>query len=433
MLDMNAFILIAVGGSIILVGILAWLVDSGLGEKEKKLVKAGLFALIASILGLFFLIEDDSEFEYGGWTPQEKKKSERGGGMGGNGGGGGEAAMSGGGGGGGGIDSATMSDEGGGGTKVGDDNSAEEESGAAEDEEEGKEEEEKADGTKQDCPVCPVIVMIQPGQALVGSSNKALTKGGRAASESQATFKREFGIGKFEVTVEQYKAFTTETGYKPQSACRVGPKKAKKGSFKKPGFKQSSSHPAVCVSFVDAMAFTEWLSAKTGHVYRLPTELEWEYAARAGVTSGYLSPGPITSVFANFTDKKGQRVGSTTPVGSYSANGNGMHDVHGNAWEMTADCWSASYLTLKGSGKPRKVDCSRHVAKGGGWYSKAPHLNLSMRVGVKSDFANNGLGFRVVRESGAPTKRKSSSASNGFMGGETSAGTIGSTAKGVQR
>lgn len=406
MIDLHTFVLVSVAAAILLVGVLAWLVDSGLSDKGKVYVKYSLFALVASLVGLFFLIEDDSEFEYGGWEKQAQQKgnsSRSGGGMGGGGGGGGSASMSGSGGGGG--DLALQED------------APPDDAGFGAEEDLGETEVDQGTGPKQDCAMCPEIVTIKPGQGLVGSSNKDAVKGGRIAPASQVTFKREFGIGKYEITVEQFEAFATETGYQPKSACKVGPKKDERGDFRKPGFKQGPSNPVVCVNWKDALAYTEWLTAKTSHTYRLPTELEWEYAARGGVTGAYLAPGEISSEFANFADKKGRRVGGTTPVGSYSANGNEMHDVHGNVWEMTADCWSPGYLSAAGGATSSNVDCSKHVAKGGAWFSGAGHLNFAMRVGVKTAYANNGLGFRVVRESGTPLGRKSSRLSNGFLGG----------------
>jgi len=113
-------------------------------------------------------------------------------------------------------------------------------------------------------------------------------------------------------------------------------------------------------------------------------------------------PGPVTGDLANFATKDGRRVNGTAPVGSYPANGNDMHDVHGNAWEMTADCWSNGYLGSSGQSLAGGVDCTRRVAKGGAWYSGPAHLDFATRVGVSEDFANNGLGFRVVRENVAP-------------------------------
>ncbi len=415
MLDMNTFILLAVGTVFAAVGIMAWVVDSGVKEQYKAIIKYSLFAMFAALIGLFFLIKDDSEFEYAGWTPQEKdKKSSRKGGMalGGDGGGG----------------QTTMSDDGGGGgeltleegeaAKGGGIPEEEEEAangGGLPEEEEEKEEKAEADkGPSQDCPVCPLIVPISSGRALVGASQKIVAKGAQSGPASHAVVKSGFGIGKFEITVGEFKAFVDETGHRPSQSCRSGGKPG--GNFKNPGFSQGSESPVTCVSWEDANAYTSWLTLKTNKTYRLPTEIEWEYAARAGHSGVHGGTDPLTANDANFADGSGKSIGRTTKVGSYPANGNNMNDVHGNVWEMTADCWSPVYAGTQ-KVAPDKVDCSRHIAKGGAWFSSKELLNFAMRVGVTSDLANNGLGFRVVRESDQPVVREQSRLSNGFAGG----------------
>ncbi len=404
MLDQNTFILVAVAAAFTVVGILAWLVDAGLSDKAKVYVKFGLFGIFGCVFGLFFMIEDDSEFQYGGYTPTAapKKTGRKGdGGMGAGNGGAGEAEMAGGKGSGGGALSMK-------------DGSGSEDTDVVEETEITDQDGEEGDGVKQDCPTCPIIVPIKKGKALIGSPNAKATKNGRSAPASEVAITRDFGIGKYEVTFEQYEAFTMETGYMPAALCKSGKTRV---SFTKPGFKQAPSNPAVCVSFKDALAYAEWLTMKTGIPYRLPTEIEWEYAARAGLTGAYFLPGPMTGDLANFAAKEGRRMKGTAAVGSYPANGNDMHDVHGNVWEMTADCWSKGYLSSNGQGPAYASDCTRRVAKGGAWYSGPAHLNFAMRVGVSEKFANNGLGFRVVRENSAPMGRKKSRLSNGYAEG----------------
>lgn len=381
MIDQSTLIVVAVAAVFVTVGVLAWMVDSGVSDKLRVYVKYALFGLFAVVVGLCFMIKDDSEFDYATWTPAKKS------------GGGGGGVMSGGGGGG----DSVQKDSGGSG---GDAGTMVVKKGPDSDEGEMPNViiEEAAQWPLQDCPICPVMVQIQSGSALIGSSVKVAAKGAQVAAASNVSIAREFGIGKFEVTVGQFQAFLRETGYTSSNTCPVGGKNKTLGNYSNPGFGQTSSHPVVCVSWRDAIAYAEWLTQKTGAVYRLPTEIEWEYAARAGVTGPYSVSGTITAEAANFAAKSGDRKGRTSPVGRYPPNGNDMHDVHGNVWELTADCWSRGYLR-SGSGTSKKgVDCSRRVAKGGAWFSSVEHLNLAMRVGVKSDFANNGLGFRVLRE-----------------------------------
>ena len=391
MIDMNTFILLAVGTVFAAVGIMAWLVDAGVKEQYKSIIKYGLFSMLAALIGVFFLIKDDSEFEYAEWTPQQQDKetSRKGGLAPGGDGGGGQAAMS---------------DKGGGGGELTTEE-GEDANGAGLPEEEAT----KAEADKepsQDCPVCPVIVPISSGRALVGSSQTIVAKGAQSGPAGPAVVKSAFGIGKFEITVAQFKAFVDETGHQPSRACRLDGKPG--GTFETPGFSQGSESPVTCVSWDDANAYTSWLTLKTNKTYRLPTEIEWEYAARAG-RSGVEH---LSANDANFADASGKSLGRTTKVGSYPANDNNMNDVHGNVWEMTADCWSPVYAGTTEVAPPDQVDCSRHIAKGGAWFSSKELLNLAMRVGVTSDLANNGLGFRVVRESDTPVVREQSRLSN---------------------
>ncbi len=397
MLDLNAFIFIAIGAAFLIVGVLAWLVDSGLSDKSKVYVKYSLFGLFAGVMGLFYLIKDDSEFEYGGWTPTEeagKKDTSRGGGMDvGNSGGGGKATMKGGG--------------GGSGELVAEEDDAAPPPMALQDgevEEEKKEEEDEDKlATKQDCAQCPEVVIIKAGQAFIGASKPIKVKGASTAKAQKVHVKRDFGIGKYEVTLSQFRVFLAETGYTPKGRCKIKHPKKKVGDFSEPGFKQSDTSPVVCITYEDALAYTNYLTELTGVRYRLPTEIEWEYAARAGLTGGYATAERITSREANFADQHGGHAMRTMPVGSYPENENGLFDMQGNVWEMTSDCWSNGYL---GGGKSGGVDCKKRVAKGGAWFSRAEHLHFSIRVGVGTRLANTGLGFRVVREDMDPVRRQ---------------------------
>ena len=387
MIDMGTFIVVALAAVLVMVGALAWMVDAGLSQKDKVRARYGLFAMFAAVFGLFFLIEDDSEVIYGDWERTKKERGEQGGQASGGGGGGPGGGRAGSGGGGGAP--------------------PEEKHMAGGDEGEPGEEQTGGGASLQDCPKCPVIVPIRAGQTMIGSTATASLKGAKLGPARNVAISRDFGIGKYEVTVEEFQVFVNESSYRPGRSCRVAGKPKKKGHFLRPGFRQNRMSPVVCVTWRDANHYVDWLSRKTGAVYRLPTEIEWEYAARAGVTGAYLEDGPPSGELANFADKNRRGARRTLPVGRYAANGNDMHDVHGNAWELTSDCWSNGYLSNSSSARSNKADCSRRVAKGGGWFSSAEHLNLAIRVGVKSDFANNGLGFRVLREGSLQSAAKS--------------------------
>jgi formylglycine-generating enzyme required for sulfatase activity len=157
------------------------------------------------------------------------------------------------------------------------------------------------------------------------------------------------------------------------------------------GFPQTGSDPVVCVSWDGAQAYVGWLSAKTGHVYRLPTEAEWEYAARAGTTTArYGSDRPaelcryINHADLDFSEQHPRdsdvnrecRDGYafTSPVGSFTPNQFGLYDILGNVWQWTEDCWNDNYKGAPSDGSPwQSGDCGRRVVRGGA-YSNIPGL-----------------------------------------------------------
>ena len=146
------------------------------------------------------------------------------------------------------------------------------------------------------------------------------------------------------------------------------------------------------VSYKDAKAYTVWLSRKTGRTYRLPSEAEWEYAARAGTTTLYHFGNNISSSRANYGGTK------TVAVGSHPANTFGLHDMLGNVWERVEDCWHESYAGAPSDTNVWKAgDCSRRVLRGGSW-SDLPWSVRSanrFRDGAENWYDNDG--FRIVR------------------------------------
>jgi formylglycine-generating enzyme required for sulfatase activity len=172
-------------------------------------------------------------------------------------------------------------------------------------------------------------------------------------------------------------------------------------SWRDPGFEQTDDHPAVCVSWQDARAYTEWLSRETGRDYRLPTEAEWEYVTRAGTTTRYWWGDDIGRNNANCYDCGSQwdRKG-TAPVGTFRPNGFGLYDVHGNVWEWVADCYEEdayktheNYPAMVGSW----YDFCVRVFRGGSWVSIPRLLRSANRGGTVADFRISDVGFRVAR------------------------------------
>ena len=225
-----------------------------------------------------------------------------------------------------------------------------------------------------------------------------------------------FRMGKYEVTVGQFRRFVEATGYRTDAernadgntGCNV------KGSgfwqsrwqwvpdhsWRTPGYSIEENHPVVCVSWNDAEAFVEWLAAQTGESFRLPTEAEWEYAARAGSTTKYSWGNSIGSNRAN-CDGCGSRWDDdrTAPVGSFSANAWGLHDMHGNVWEWVQDCWNYSYAGAPTDGSAwTSGNCDERVIRGGSWWYGPSALRSAFRFGYSRSYRGNAIGFRLAQD-----------------------------------
>jgi formylglycine-generating enzyme required for sulfatase activity len=159
------------------------------------------------------------------------------------------------------------------------------------------------------------------------------------------------------------------------------------------------------VSWDDIQSYVQWLSGKTGKNYRLLSEAEWEYAARAGTTTPFHTGSRITTDQANFDgnytyngSSKGQYRKRTVAVGSFSANRFGLHDMHGNVWEWVGDCWNGNY-----DGAPTNSsvwnsgDCSRRVLRGGSWYFKPRNMRSAIRYRLTTGKRIDIIGFRIAR------------------------------------
>lgn len=163
----------------------------------------------------------------------------------------------------------------------------------------------------------------------------------------------------------------------------------------------------MCVSWGDAQAYVKWLSGKTGAEYRLLSEAEWEYVARAGTTTAYNTGPRISTDQANFDGRltfngssRGIFRGQTAPVGSFVANPFGLHDVHGNVWEWVYDCANNSYRGRPKDGQAwRSGDCSHRIVRGGSWNNLSLHgaLRSASRLLGNSGSRYNDGGFRVAR------------------------------------
>ncbi len=253
----------------------------------------------------------------------------------------------------------------------------------------------------RDCDECPEMIVVPRGSYQMGD----LTGRGPNDERPVRTVKIDYflSVSRFEVTKEEYKAFISDSGHRSDGPCSVWsgaklvPQPGK--NWQEPGFAQDGSHPATCISFEDAKAYTLWLSRKTGENYRLLSESEWEYVARAGTDTLFWFGSRIGYDQANFDETNW----ATMPVGHYTPNAFGLHDVLGNVWEWTEDCWNASYLGAPTDGSAvTKGRCQRRMLRGGSWASAPGLLRSSNRTGesVATRTALNGM--RVAKASFTP-------------------------------
>jgi formylglycine-generating enzyme required for sulfatase activity len=288
----------------------------------------------------------------------------------------------------------------------------------------------------RECAECPAMVVIPPGHFTMGSSDAekqwAASHGGSKGAVSDEAPQHEvtlpsFALGKYDVTRGEYAAFVRATGYSSRDACGHGLGKwdpDPKFSWQDPGFTQTDRDPVVCVSWNDAQAYAAWLSKKTSHTYRLPSEAEWEYAARAGTTTRFWwgDDDREAAAHAWFRDNSGgEKVtpadplrlyefpGATHPVGLKPANAFGLYDITGNVWQWTEDCYDNSYDGVPADGRanqtpskdPKANDsqgrCLR-VDRGGSWMFPAWLLRPATRERNPVDFGDPIMGFRVAQD-----------------------------------
>ena len=266
-------------------------------------------------------------------------------------------------------------------------------------------------GTKQrDCDECPELVVVPPGSFMRGSLRSEAGGGGDEAPQQQVTLDLPLAVGVYEVTRGEYSRFVSATGHAAGSSCRTykgGEWKERSGRhWKKPGFSQQSKrHPVVCVSWGDAKAYVRWLSRQTGQTYRLLSESEWEYVARAETTGPFHTGATISTKQANYdgnhiygSGRKGRYRKKTMPVGEFPANAFGLHDVHGNVFEWVEDCWNGDYNGAPLDGRARESGhCSRRVFRGGSWNDHPRDLRSASRGWGSTGYRSSRNGFRVAR------------------------------------
>ena len=268
--------------------------------------------------------------------------------------------------------------------------------------------------TFRNCPACPEMLVVPAGSFMMGSPE---TEEGHRDDEGPQHLVRigkPFAVGRFEVTRDQFDTFVRATGHSVGSSCRTYENEKYEDrsglSYDNPGFSQSGDHPVVCVNWNDAKAYAEWLGKKTRQRYRLLSEAEWEYVARAGSPSRF-SFGDQDSALCRHGNGADQSTDfswrnescndgytRTAPIGSFAGNEFKIHDMHGNVWEWTEDCWNDSYEGAPEDGAAwTEGECSLRVLRGGSWGNIPGNLRSGSRSGNETGYRYDDIGVRVAR------------------------------------
>lgn len=232
----------------------------------------------------------------------------------------------------------------------------------------------------KDCPTCPTMVVLPAGSFTMGSN----TTDPSEKPAHRVTIAEPFAIAKHEVTVEQWEACVAA------GAC---PRVADNGN-------RPQHSPVRDVSWDDAQQYVKWLSQVTGKHYRLPTEAEWEYAARGGTSTRYWWGEKMRAGQANCKEC-GDPWTAEGPanVGSFAANAYGLHDMSGSVWEWVSDCWHTSYRGAPADGKSWDTpNCRDRVIRGGSWRDGANYMPASTRFKYSASVRHSQNGFRVARD-----------------------------------
>lgn len=243
----------------------------------------------------------------------------------------------------------------------------------------------------RDCALCPEMVVVPAGSFLMGSPPDEEGRYDDEGPQHAVTIAQPFAVGVYEVTFAEWDACAAAGGCKEWTARH------------RPPNEDWSRLPVSSLSWYDAHAYVQWLSDRTGERYRLPSEAEWEYAARAGATTPYHTGWTISMAQANYDGSfaygaargGGYDRREVAPVGSYAANGWGLHDVHGNVGEWVQDCWHDSYVGAPADGQAWEDGCVFRVSRSGGWGSSPRGIRTATRDDDKVSAGANG--FRVVQ------------------------------------
>jgi formylglycine-generating enzyme required for sulfatase activity len=237
----------------------------------------------------------------------------------------------------------------------------------------------------------PEMVVIPAGSFLMGSREGEPERSDDEGPQHRVTLLRPFAIGRYAVTFEEYDAFCSATGRDKPGDQGWG----------------RARQPVINVSWDDAVAYCQWLSGQTGKPYRLPSEAEWEYAARAGTKTPFHFGATLSTAQANYNGNRPYRSGAkgeyrqcTVAVGTLPANAWGLYEVHGNVWEWVQDCWHDSYEGATVDGSAWQVNCveARRVLRGGSWSNDGWFVRVSFRYGDDAGTRDFNLGLRLAQD-----------------------------------
>lgn len=266
----------------------------------------------------------------------------------------------------------------------------------------------------------PEMVQVPAGRFVMGEDRAETMRDGEVRSSGpprEVVFARGFALSRTEVTHSQFAAFVAESGYEPAADC-AGSGNAEDGaqpvSWRDPGLGKPprDDEPVVCVSWHDARAYAAWLATRTGKPYRLPSEAEWEYAARSGKAASWPWGEDVSDICrqanvpdrtrAALTGKSGfacsDGFSGIAPVGALQANAWGLHDMIGNVWEWVQDCSVLPYpadAPSDGSAIERP-SCEKRAVRGGSWRSRLSRQRPTFRGRDPAQEQSQIFGFRVA-------------------------------------
>jgi formylglycine-generating enzyme required for sulfatase activity len=230
----------------------------------------------------------------------------------------------------------------------------------------------------RDCAFCPDLVTVPTGEFTMGSEGFESER-----PVHLVRIARPFAIGRTEVTFAQWEACAEDGGcpYRPDGEAQ-----------------NRAALPVSGVSWTDAKAYVDWLTRKLGHRYRLPSEAEWEYVARAGTATPFWWGTEAQAGFANCRGCGGSGGQRVLPVASYPANVFGLHDTAGNIAEWVEDCWTPSYDLAEASAAAGSGACKRRVLRGGSFDAGQRFARSASRFLYDAELRYYTNGFRVLRE-----------------------------------